>query len=143
MGSAAWEGTARHASLLFGSDHGETFGENGVHGHARNVLTAVVAVPLVIRLPFPVEPIRVTSQVRNLDIAPTLLDLAGVEVPESFEGRSLVPLLLAASRGEDTEGRATYAGLGLPLFSGCVGAGLHQHRVVDDGAQRRSRPEAR
>ncbi len=102
--------------LLFGSDHGETFGENGVHGHARNVLTAVVAVPLVIRLPFPVEPIRVTSQVRNVDIAPTLLDLAGVEVPESFEGRSLVPLLLAASRGEDTQGRATYAGLGLPLF---------------------------
>ena len=51
--------------LIFASDHGETFGENRVHGHARNVLTPVVWVPLVIRFPFRVEPIRVRSQVRS------------------------------------------------------------------------------
>ncbi|MDP6955771.1 MAG: sulfatase, partial [Planctomycetota bacterium] len=70
--------------MVFAADHGETFGEHGVHGHARNVLTPVVWVPLVFRFPFPVEPpVRISTQVRNLDLAPTLLQLAGVPIPES------------------------------------------------------------
>ena len=99
--------------MVFASDHGETFGENGRHGHARNVLTAVLSVPLLMRLPFAVEPLRVSAQVRNLDIGPTLLELAGVEPPPSFEGRSLLPLL-----GVETEraNRESYAGLGFPLY---------------------------
>jgi arylsulfatase A-like enzyme len=100
--------------IVFGADHGETFGEHGVHGHARNVLTPVVWVPLVIRLPFRIEPpVRVATQVPNVDVAPTLLDLAGIAIPESFEGRSLVPLMTGAAEEGD---HATYAGLGVPLF---------------------------
>ncbi len=100
--------------VVFAADHGETFGEHGVHGHARNVLTPVVWVPLVIRLPFRVEPpVRVATQVPNVDVAPTLLDLAGVPIPEGFEGRSLVPLMTGASEEPD---RPTFAGLGVPLF---------------------------
>ena len=100
--------------IVFGADHGETFGEHGVHGHARNVLTPVVWVPLVIRLPFRVEPpVRVATQVPNVDLAPTLLDLAGVTIPADFEGRSLVPLMTGEAAVGD---RPTYAGLGVPLF---------------------------
>ena len=100
--------------IAFSSDHGETFGEHGVHGHARNVLTPVVWVPLVFRLPFRVEPaVRVTTQVRNIDVAPTLLDLAGVRIPEGFEGRSLLPLMCGEAAETD---RTTYAALGVPLF---------------------------
>ena len=100
--------------LVFTSDHGETFGEHGVHGHARNVLTPVVWVPLVVRLPFAVDPpVRVASQVPMVDLAPTLLELAGVAPPEGFEGRSLVPLI---TRGEAAADRETFAGLGVPLF---------------------------
>jgi len=100
--------------IVFAADHGETFGEHGVHGHARNVLTPVVSVPLVFRFPFPVEPpVRVTTQVRNVDVAPTLLELAGVRIPEDFEGRSLVPLVSGAQVAPD---RSSYAALGVPLF---------------------------
>jgi arylsulfatase A-like enzyme len=99
--------------IAFAADHGETFGEHGVHGHARNVLTPVVWVPLVFRLPFRVEPVRIATQVRNVDLAPTLLDLAGLPVPPSFEGSSLVPLLTGAAAEPD---RPSYAGLGVPLF---------------------------
>jgi arylsulfatase A-like enzyme len=98
--------------IVLGSDHGETFGENGKHGHARNVLSAVLHVPLVIRFPFPIEPVRIPVQVRNLDVAPTLLDIAGVPIPESFEGRSLLPLVTGAGDGDLT----SFAGLGLPLY---------------------------
>ena len=99
--------------LVLGSDHGETFGEHGVHGHARNVLTPVIHVPLVVRWPFRAEPVRVTSQVRNLDLAPTLLELAGVPIPGHFEGRSLLPLATGAEPEQD---RPSFAGLGQPLF---------------------------
>jgi arylsulfatase A-like enzyme len=99
--------------VVFASDHGEAFGENGKTGHARNVLSAVLWVPLVIRFPFPLEPVRVASQVRNVDIAPTLLELAGLPVPERFEGRSLLPLVTGEERGGD---RPTYAALGEPLY---------------------------
>jgi arylsulfatase A-like enzyme len=100
--------------IAFAADHGETFGEHGVHGHARNVLTPVVWVPLVLRFPFRVEPaVRVATQVRNIDVAPTLLELAGVAIPESFEGSSLVGLLTGRSPEPD---RVSVAELGLPLF---------------------------
>jgi arylsulfatase A-like enzyme len=99
--------------VVFAADHGETFGEHGVHGHARNVRTPVVWVPLLLRLPFATEPVRVGSQVRNIDIAPTLLALAGVDAPPSFEGESLLALLDAADAPSD---RPSFAGLGFPLY---------------------------
>ena len=106
-------GLLDRAVILFAGDHGEAFGENGKSGHAKNVLTSTLHTPLLIRFPFPVQPIRVKSQVRNIDIAPTLLDLAGISIPLGFEGRSLLPLLW------DPEGegdRTSFAGLGIPLF---------------------------
>jgi arylsulfatase A-like enzyme len=99
--------------MVIGADHGETFGEHGVHGHARNVLTPVINVPLLVRFPFAVEPVRVASQVRNVDLAPTLLELAGIPPPPSFEGQSLVPLLSGAAAEPD---RPSFAALGVPLF---------------------------
>ncbi len=106
-------GYGERTLMVFAADHGETFGEHGVHGHARNVLTPVVWVPLVFRFPFRVEPVRVATLVRNVDVAPTLLDLAGLPIPAGFEGRSLVPLLTGAVSEPD---RPSYAGLGVPLF---------------------------
>jgi arylsulfatase A-like enzyme len=99
--------------MVLGSDHGETFGENGKVGHAKNVLSAVLHVPLVVRMPVAMTPVRVSTQVRNLDIAPTLLDLLHVPVPESFEGRSLVPAIVGSERGDPVD---SIAALGLPLY---------------------------
>jgi arylsulfatase A-like enzyme len=99
--------------IAFGSDHGEAFGENGKIGHARNVLSAVLRVPLVLRLPRAIEPVRVASPARNLDIAPTLLDLVGVPIPDTFEGRTLVPQIVGAEEGGDAP---NFAALGAPLY---------------------------
>jgi arylsulfatase A-like enzyme len=109
------QGLLDDSIVVFVSDHGEEFGEHGVIGHARNVHTPVLRVPLVLRLPFPMESVRVTTQVRNLDIAPTLLDLAKLPVPDGFEGRSLVPLMTRETP-EDEPDRLSFASLGTPLF---------------------------
>jgi choline-sulfatase len=101
--------------MVFASDHGETFGENGKYGHARNVLTPVLWVPLVIRFPFRTQPIRIETQVRNVDLAPTLLEIAGLPVPPSFEGRSLLPLVTGAASEREPD-RVSYAALGERLY---------------------------
>jgi choline-sulfatase len=99
--------------IVLAADHGEAFGEHGKQGHARNTLTATLWTPLVIRFPFPIAPQRIPVQVRNIDIAPTLLELAGVAAPETFQGHSLLPLLTTDDAAED---RVTYAALGTPLY---------------------------
>jgi arylsulfatase A-like enzyme len=106
-------GLAGRTAIVFASDHGESLGEHGVQGHARDLRAPVLHVPLVIRFPFPIEPVRVAAQVRDLDIAPTLLELAGVAVPASFEGESLLPLITGEAA---PEGRESYAALGAPLY---------------------------
>ncbi len=108
-------GRLDRAVLVLASDHGEAFGENGKVGHARNVLTSVLWVPLVFRFPFPIAPLRIATQVRNLDLAPTLLELAGVPIPDGFEGDSLLPLITGAA--PEATDRPTFAALGNPLYA--------------------------
>jgi choline-sulfatase len=120
------DGLAASTVLIFASDHGEAFGENRAKGHARNVFTPVLNVPLLIHLPFAIEPVRVASQVRNLDIAPTILEIAGVAVPDDFEGESLLPLIEASSAEPD---RPNFAALGPPILTGAV-----EQVAVNDGS---------
>ncbi len=103
--------------LILASDHGEAFGEHGVHGHARSVRAVETHVPLIVRWPFEAAPVRVRARVRNLDIAPTLLDLAGLPPTAGFEGTSLLPLVSeAADRRAAAGDRENYASLRARLF---------------------------
>jgi arylsulfatase A-like enzyme len=79
------------------SDHGIEFGEHGGFGHARGVHDEQVHVPLVFRHPtLATGGRRIREPVPLLDIAPTLLNVAGVPAPPTFRGRSL----LRALRGD-------------------------------------------
>jgi arylsulfatase A-like enzyme len=87
--------------IVVAADHGEAFGERGFEGHARNVYQEVTEVPFVISFPFRLEPgLVVGSRTQNVDIWPTLLDLLGLPPLEPSDGKSLVPLIRAAARGE-------------------------------------------
>lgn len=79
------------ALIIVTSDHGEEFGEHGWVGwHAHSLYDELLHVPLVVRIPMAkFAGIRVGHQVSGLDIAPTILALAGLEAPESFQGTSL------------------------------------------------------
>jgi arylsulfatase A-like enzyme len=112
--------------LVVASDHGEAFGENQVFGHALNVHTPVLRVPLIIKLPFDMREIRIPSQVRNLDIAPTILELVGVPVPPSFEGESLLSLIDQDTKPPD---RMSFASLGSKIMHGAS-----EQVSVNDGA---------
>ncbi len=90
-----------HTLLIVASDHGEAFGERGNEGHARNVYPETTEVPLVFGLPFRLAaPAVVHQRTANVDLWPTVLDLLGLPPIENTDGRSRVPEILAAARGE-------------------------------------------
>ena len=67
--------------IVLVSDHGEEFMEHGWFGHGQSIYAELVNVPLVIWGP-DLEGQRVQWQVRLMDLFPTILDFAGVQVPE-------------------------------------------------------------
>jgi arylsulfatase A-like enzyme len=72
------------------SDHGESFNEPaGIMGHGGPPYREQTHVPLIVFGRGIPAGVRITSPVASIDIAPTLLDLAGVQVPEEFQGLSL------------------------------------------------------
>jgi len=80
--------------VIFTSDHGYYYGEHGLSVERRLAYEEGIRIPLVMRYPpliktgTTVEPIAL-----SLDVAPTLLELAGAPIPANMHGRSLVPLL--------------------------------------------------
>lgn len=77
--------------ILMG-DNGYFLGERGYAGKWLPYEPSI-RVPLLVHVPG-LESATPEAPVLNIDLAPTLLDLAGLTIPESMQGRSLVPLLL-------------------------------------------------
>jgi len=72
------------------SDHGEQYGEHGLHSHANSLYLPLLDVPLMMRYPAAVpEGRRVDALVTLRDLPATVLDLAGVPNDRQIPGRSL------------------------------------------------------
>lgn len=85
--------------VVFTSDHGEWLGEHGRYGKGYPGDDSVSRVPLVIRWPAGVETDgrRETTVVEAVDVLPTLLDCAAIQLPPHLQGESLMPLLRGAT----------------------------------------------
>ena len=87
-------GLEENTIVVLTSDHGEMLGEHDEFGHG-GLHEEVIRVPLVFAYPDQVAGGRTAgSQVRSIDIFPTLLDLAGVSVARVVDGTSLRPFLV-------------------------------------------------
>jgi arylsulfatase A-like enzyme len=99
-------GLAENTVVIFMSDNGYFLGERGLSGkwvHYEESLR----VPLIMmdpRLPPRRRGTTLDEMALNIDIAPTLLSRAGLDVPSTYQGRSLVPLI----RGEKTAWRTDF-----------------------------------
>ena len=78
-------------AIVFTSDHGYHLGEHQFWQKS-NLHEEVLRVPLVMSVPG-FQPGRSQSIVELMDLFPTLSDLAGLSIPESVQGVSLVPIL--------------------------------------------------
>jgi arylsulfatase A-like enzyme len=70
------------------SDHGEEILEHGRVGHGFTLYEEVIRVPLIVSVPWLTARHDVRQVVRLIDLAPTLLELAHIAPPKTFEGRS-------------------------------------------------------
>jgi arylsulfatase A-like enzyme len=95
---------ADNTIVIYTSDQGFFLGENGWFDK-RWMYEESLRIPLVVRWPEQIEAGSVDKHlVQNLDFAPTLLDLAGVEAPDQMQGRSLEPLMKGETVGDWRDG---------------------------------------
>lgn len=95
--------------VVYVSDHGEELFEHGLFTHNQpggHLFDELLRVPFVVRLPRREGAGRTVDRpVSLVDVLPTVLDLAGLPIPDGLGGRSLAPLL----RGGDVPDRALFA----------------------------------
>jgi len=80
--------------IIFTSDEGYFYGEHGLSVERRFAYEESIRIPLLMRWPKLIKASAPFDQFAlNIDIAPTLLDIAGAKIPATMQGRSLLPLL--------------------------------------------------
>ncbi len=79
--------------VIFTSDHGEHLGDHGLVQKGPPGHDSCVRVPLIVSWPGRIAPQRRDELIELVDLAPTVLDCCGVQVPPVFQGRSFRPLL--------------------------------------------------
>ncbi|MEO8682819.1 MAG: sulfatase, partial [Vicinamibacterales bacterium] len=92
----------RDATIVIAGDHGESLGDHGETTHGVFLYDATLRVPLIVRAPAGRGAgMRIATRVRLADIAPTILEGAGVKAPPAMQGRSLLPLMRDGAKAED------------------------------------------
>ena len=93
------KGILEDTVVIFTSDHGDCIGD---HGHIQKwtMYEPIVRTPMIVSAPgrFPGGR-QFDGLIQQFDVATTILELAGVEVPQAWEGRSVLPVLVAGAGG--------------------------------------------
>lgn len=75
--------------IIVAADHGEHFGEHGLAYHQFSLFEELINVPMIVKWPENRSPATDKSLTSLVDLAPTMLDAAGVDVPAQMEGQRL------------------------------------------------------
>jgi arylsulfatase len=87
-------GQRENTVIIFTSDHGESLGDHGLLLKGCRFYEGLVRVPLIFNCPGTIASgTQSKALVELLDMSATILDLAGVTIPDYFQGRSLTPIL--------------------------------------------------
>jgi choline-sulfatase len=109
-------GMADDTVVVFTADHGDMLGERGLW-YKMSYFENACRIPLIVRMRGVDGGSSNRSHVSLLDIAPTLLDLAGSERPEAMDGTSILPLLDGATDpGRVVVGEYMGEGAVAPIF---------------------------
>ncbi|TDI23442.1 MAG: tetratricopeptide repeat protein [Acidobacteria bacterium] len=76
--------------IVLTADHGESLGEHGERTHGVFAYNATLRVPLIMAAGQALEPGVFAAPVGHVDIVPSVLELLGVEIPDTAQGRSLL-----------------------------------------------------
>ena len=125
------QGIADKTAVLLSSDHGFFLGEHHFYDK-RLMYEPSIRVPMMLRVPGKVKPGTASDKmVLNLDVAPTLLEIAGLEVPVAMQGKSM--LALAEGRNVDWRKDWLYEYYEYPGFENvrpCRGVRTERHKLI-------------
>ncbi len=79
----------RDSIIIFTSDHGEEFMEHGSMGHTQKFYQELIRVPLFVKGPN-TRGKKISARVSLIDLPVLILELVGQDVPDSFQGRSIL-----------------------------------------------------
>jgi arylsulfatase A-like enzyme/Flp pilus assembly protein TadD len=88
-------GELAHTIVVLTADHGESLGDHGEMTHGLFAYNSTLKIPLIVWAPG-ISPQVSKRLVADIDILPTVLDLAGVPIPGTLDGHTLVPALNGA-----------------------------------------------
>jgi len=107
------KGLFEKSLIVFTSDHGEGLGDHGESTHGYFIYQSTLHVPLIVHWPLGTRrfPDRTAAPARLIDVAPTIMQSAGLAVPQEFQGQSLLGGLNQGSPSADLEvyGESLYA----------------------------------
>jgi arylsulfatase A-like enzyme len=98
-------GLADETLIAFTSDHGESLGEHSYWGHGRHLYESTLHIPMALAWPGRIEPRVVEASALNIDLAPTIAGLLGLDSPEPFRGYDWTEVLAG---GDPPARRATH-----------------------------------
>lgn len=114
-------GVADDTIVTVAGDHGESFGEHGDWTHGLKVFETEIRVPLLMRYPRRLPAgARVSAPAQLIDVLPTLVELAGLDLKQPVQGSPLMPLLGGADDGSD---RAAFTELADEAFVSVLSMG--------------------
>ena len=91
-------GQLENTVIIYSTDHGESLGDHGLIEKGCRFYEGLVRVPLIFAWPGQIKSnLQSQALVELMDITPTLLDIAGLPMPEYVQGKSLWPLLQGQS----------------------------------------------
>lgn len=105
-------GLYQNSVIAIAADHGEAFGEHGEERHGMFLYDETIHVPLLLKLPAGrLGGKRVEKRVALAEVAPSLLEAAGISPPPTMQAHSLFPLIDAAKlvANDKTAERSVYS----------------------------------
>ena len=119
-------GLSDNTIVIYTSDHGLGVGQHGLMGK-QNLYDHSMRIPLIMRGPGVPKSLRCEALLYLLDLYPTLLELAGLPVPEASAGHSLSALLSQATHKHRRQIFSAYQGL-----FGQPGSQPYQRSIKDE-----------
>ncbi len=92
---------AQNTWIIYTSDHGEMMGAHRLISKGANAYDDIARIPLIIKPPQGQDiQKKIHTPVSHIDLVPTFLDIASIEVPDILQGESLLPMLLSENTNE-------------------------------------------
>ncbi|MGB5746849.1 MAG: sulfatase [Desulfobacterales bacterium] len=118
--------------IIYAGDNGHFWGEHGLYDK-RLAYEESIRIPFIVRYPGMVEdPGRRSSQmILNIDLAPTLLDLVGLDIPPIMQGQSIKTILQSSTAA----GRQSWLYEHFPVFPipipGITGVRTNRYKYIE------------